>query len=175
MMKRNNSFVRILAVFAMVMALMSCGGAREFVYLNDMEPGGKYPVNLESATVVHTNDRLDIKVSCKNPELAADFLGSTFGGSVELYETIISCGALATYLPAADSAVYGEAVDFYGGDAVYSKIVEYSGKTPSNNTGVYYYEARDAAAVAITNIVAGADVDAEIANAEQTVNFAIFI
>lgn len=73
MMKRNNSFVRILAVFAMVMALMSCGGAREFVYLNDMEPGGKYPVNLESATVVHTNDRLDIKVSCKNPELAIPF------------------------------------------------------------------------------------------------------
>ena len=73
MMKRNNSFVRILAVFAMVMALMSCGGAREFVYLNDMEPGGKYPVNLESATVVQTNDRLDIKVSCKNPELAVPF------------------------------------------------------------------------------------------------------
>ena len=114
-----------------------------------------------------------VTANCKNPELAADFLGSTFGGSVELYETIISCGALATYLPAADSAVYGEAVDFYGGDAVYSKIVEFSGKTPSNNTGVYYYEARDAAAVAITNIVAGADVDAEIANAEQTVNFAM--
>ena len=114
-----------------------------------------------------------VTANCKNPELAADFLGSTFGGSVELYETIISCGALATYLPAADSAVYGEAVDFYGGDSVYSKIVEFSGKTPSNNTGVYYYEARDAAAVAITNIVAGADVDAEIANAEQTVNFAM--
>ena len=106
-----------------------------------------------------------VTANCKNPELAADFLGSTFGGSVELYETIISCGALATYLPAADSAVYGEAVDFYGGDAVYSKIVEFSGKTPT--------EARDAAAVAITNIVAGADVDAEIANAEQTVNFAM--
>ena len=114
-----------------------------------------------------------ITSNCQNPELAYDFMASTFAGSVELYETIISCGALATYLPAAESAVYGEAVEFYGGDAVYGKIVEFSGKTPSNNTGVYYYEARDAAAVAITNIVAGADVDAEIANAEQTVNFAM--
>ena len=114
-----------------------------------------------------------VTANCQNPELAADFLGSTFGGSVELYETIISCGALATYLPAGDSAVYGEAVDFYGGDAAYAKIVEYSGKTPSNNTGVYYYEARDAIAVAITNVVAGGDVDAEIQTAEDTVNFAM--
>ncbi len=111
--------------------------------------------------------------NCQNKELAYDFLASTFAGSVELYETIISCGALATYLPAGDSAVYGEPVEFYAGDAVYAKITEFAGKTPSNNTGVYYYEARDAIAVAITNVVAGGDVDAEIKVAEDTVNFAM--
>ena len=114
-----------------------------------------------------------VTANCQNKELAFDFLASTFGGSVELYETIISCGALATYLPAGESAVYGEAVEFYGGDSVYAKITEFAGKTPSNNTGVYYYEARDAIAVAITNIVAGGDVDAEIKTAEDTVNFAM--
>ena len=111
--------------------------------------------------------------NCKNPELAADFLGSTFGGSVEFYETIISCGALATYLPAGESAVYGEAVEYYGGDTVYSKIVDFAGKTPSNNTGVYYYEARDAVGAAITNIVAGADLATELQTAEDAVNFAM--
>jgi polysaccharide export outer membrane protein len=43
------------------------------MYLNDMMPGEQYDVNLESATVIHSNDRLDIKVSCKNPELAVPF------------------------------------------------------------------------------------------------------
>ena len=43
------------------------------MYLNDMAPGEKYEVNLESATIIHPNDRLDIKVSCKNPELAVPF------------------------------------------------------------------------------------------------------
>lgn len=43
------------------------------MYLNDMQPGERYAVNFESTAVVHPNDRLDIKVSCKNPELAVPF------------------------------------------------------------------------------------------------------
>lgn len=131
--------------------------------------------NVESATNYSNNGGSSwaVTANCKNPELAFDFFASTFGGSVELYETIISCGALATYLPAGDSAVYGTSVDYYGGDTVYAKITEFAGKTPSNNTGVYYYEARDAIATAITNVVAGADVDAELQAAEDTVNFAM--
>ncbi|MFT4005021.1 MAG: extracellular solute-binding protein [Lacrimispora sp.] len=112
--------------------------------------------------------------ACKNPELAADFLSKTFGGSTELYETILpKSGALATYLPAAKSTVYGEPQKFFGDQAVYSLITDFASKVPSNNTGVYYYEARDAVATAITHVVAGADIDSEIKTAEDTVNFAM--
>lgn len=111
--------------------------------------------------------------NCKNLELAADFLGSTFGGSTELYDNIISTGALATYLPAGNSEAYAEPNEFFGGDAVSKKITEFAGKTPSNNTGVYYYEARDAVAVAITNVVAGSDIDTELKTAQDTVSFAM--
>lgn len=111
--------------------------------------------------------------NCKNVELAADFLGSTFGGSTELYDNIISTGALATYLPAGESAAYDEPSEFFGGDSVSKKIIDFASKTPSNNTGVYYYEARDAVAVAITNIVAGADIDSELQVANDTVSFAM--
>lgn len=112
--------------------------------------------------------------NCKNMELANDFLAKTFAGSVSFYETILpSSGAIATYAPAADSDVYGQPQEFFGGAAVYSQITEFASKVPSNNTGVYYYEARDAVATAITNIVAGADVATEIKNAEDTVNFAM--
>ena len=73
MKNKTYSLFRNLAVFAMALLLVSCGGAKKFVYLNDMQPGEKYEVNLESATIIHPNDRLDIKVSCKNPELAVPF------------------------------------------------------------------------------------------------------
>lgn len=115
-----------------------------------------------------------VTAGSKNPELAKDFLSKTFAGSTDLYETILpKAGALATYLPAATSKVYEEPQEFFGGQAVYSKITDFASKIPANNTGVYYYEARDAVATAITNVVAGADIDNEIKTAEETINFAM--
>ena len=58
---------------AAFLLLASCASPKKFVYLNDMEPGKQYPVNTETVTIVHENDRLDIKVSCRNPELAVPF------------------------------------------------------------------------------------------------------
>lgn len=112
--------------------------------------------------------------NCKNVKLAGDFFAKTFGGSVALYETILpSSGALATYLPAADSQVYAQKSDFFGGDTVFSKITDFASKVPSNNTGIYYYEARDAVTTAITNVIGGADLKAELKSAQDTVNFAM--
>ena len=114
-----------------------------------------------------------VTAGCKNVELAADFLGSTFGGSVELYEAILPTGALATYLPAAESEMYQEPSEFFSNMSVFDKITEYAGKIPESNTGVYFYEARDAVATAISNMIAGADLESELATAESTVKFAM--
>ena len=73
MKNKTYSLFRNLAVFAIALLLVSCAAPRKLMYLNDMMPGEQYDVNLESATVIHSNDRLDIKVSCKNPELAVPF------------------------------------------------------------------------------------------------------
>lgn len=106
-------------------------------------------------------------------ELAIDFLSKTFAGSVELYETILpSAGALATYLPAGDSKVYTEPQEFFGGDAIYAKITDFASKVPSNKTGAYYYDARNAVGVALSNIIqTGADKAAELKTAQETVEF----
>lgn len=56
-----------------LLLLASCASPKKFVYLNDMEPGKQYPVNTETVTIVHENDRLDIKVTCRTPELAVPF------------------------------------------------------------------------------------------------------
>ena len=112
-----------------------------------------------------------VTANCKNKELAFDFLANTFAGSTELYDNILSCGAIATWAPAGDSDAYAKPNDFFGGDAVSAKIVDFATKVPSNITGVYYYEARDAVATAITNVIAGSDIDTELQTAEDTVNF----
>lgn len=131
--------------------------------LNDVSGATNYSNQGGSSWAVTSN--------CKNVDLAADFLGSTFGGSVELYDEILSSGALATYLPAADSNSYSEKSEFFGGESVFDKITEYAGKIPTCNTGVYFYEARDAVATAITNVINGADINSEMQQAEDTVKF----
>lgn len=115
-----------------------------------------------------------ISSNCQNPALAKDFLNKTFGSSVELFETILpTSGAIANYFPAGDSTVYADPQEFFGGDSIYSKIVDYSSKVPSNNTGVYYYEARDAVGTAMTKVIQGTALDNAIKEAEDTVNFAM--
>lgn len=116
-----------------------------------------------------------VSSSSKNPDLAIDFLSKTFGGSTELYDVILpKAGAIATYLPAANSEVYKEPQPFFGGQPIYEDISNYASKIPSNITGAYYYNARDAVGVALTNIIqSGADLDSEIANAQDTVDFDI--
>ena len=72
-----------------------------------------------------------VSSNCKNTELAFDFLKTTFGGSVELYDDLLpNAGAISSYLPAAQSDVYNQTSDFYGGQAVYKDIVEFAGKVP---------------------------------------------
>ena len=115
-----------------------------------------------------------ISASTKNYDLAADFLKSTFAGSTEFYDTILpSSGALANWLPAAKSTVYGQPQEFFGGDPIFTKIVDFASKVPANNTSPYYYEARDAVSAAIAKILGGADVTAALAEAQQTVEFAM--
>ena len=110
--------------------------------------------------------------NCDNVELAIDFLSSTFGGSTELYDTILpGAGALATWLPASESDVYAEPQEFYGGQQVYTLLSDYSSKVPVVNLGVYYTEANTALYTLLANVMAGADIDSELQIAADTVEF----
>ena len=85
----------------------------------------------------------------QNKELAYDFMKSTFGSS----------------------DVYGKPLDFFGGQPVYKDVVEFSTKTPSNNTGVYYYEGRAAIATAAQKFYQGTDLDTVLQDAQAEVEF----
>ena len=107
-----------------------------------------------------------------NRDLAIDFLKETFAGSTDFYDTILpSSGALANWIPAGKSSVYSQPQPFFSNDAIYAKIVDYATKVPSNNTGAYYYEARDAVSTAITKIIQGTDAQSALQEAQSTVEF----
>lgn len=113
-----------------------------------------------------------ITSNCKNKDLAIDFLKSTFASSVKLYENILpTTGAIGTYAPAADSTAYQEPQEFWNNQPIFAKIVDFSLKTPTNNTSPYYYDGRNAIGTQIQNIMNGADVDQAIADAQAEVEF----
>ena len=116
-----------------------------------------------------------VSSNCKNTELAFDFLKSTFGSSVELYDDLLpNAGAISSYLPAADSDVYNQPSEFYGGQTVYKDIVEFAGQVPAFDCGAYYSDVRSALTDAVTNVVQNnADIDSEMQNAQDTVEFNI--
>ena len=108
----------------------------------------------------------------KNADVAIDFLKSTFAGSVELYETILpSSGALATYLPAGETNAYSLEQPFFNNQKIYEQITEFASKVPQVTYGVYNYEARDSVGAAVTKIVAGANVDDALKEAESELKF----
>ena len=73
---------------------------------------------------------------------------------MELYDDLLpNAGAIASYIPAAQSDVYNQASDFYGGQAVYKDIVGYAGSVPAFDCGAYYSDIRSALTDAITNVV----------------------
>lgn len=133
--------------------------------------------DISNATNYASNGGASFAVSSnvKNKELAFDFLKTTFGSDLSLYDDLlINAGAIASYLPAAESKVYNEPVAFYGGQKVYSDIVVFAGKVPAFDTGAYLSDIRSALTDAVTNVVQnGADIASEIKAAQEAVEFKI--
>lgn len=112
--------------------------------------------------------------STADVDLASDFLAATFAGSTELYDTILpKAGAVANWIPAGDSDVYNEPIEFFGGQPIFADVVEFGPEVPSNNTGAYYYEARDAVSTAMTQIMGGTDMQTALEEAQANVEFAM--
>jgi lactose/L-arabinose transport system substrate-binding protein len=108
----------------------------------------------------------------RKADTAFDFLDKTFAGSRELYETILPpSGAISTWLPAAEAAVYAEPQPFWGGQPIYEELMDYASKVPQVKFGLYNYEARDAIQRAMLAVYQGGNIDAALATAQQDVEF----
>lgn len=113
-----------------------------------------------------------ISSNCKNIALAEKLLASTFGSSVEFYETILpTTGAISTYLPTADSKAYQEKQAFWSNEPIFSKVVEYSSKVPSIATSPSYYEGRETIGTAVQSIIGGTDKATALKDAQAELEF----
>lgn len=105
-------------------------------------------------------------------DLALDFM--KLYRDVDFYNEILpSTSAIGTWAGAKDGSNYTAGNEFYNGDAIFAKIVEYTANVPANTTGAFYYDAREALGTALTNYINGGDLQSELVNAEDTVNFAM--
>lgn len=106
--------------------------------------------------------------------LARDFLSATFAGSTELFDILLpQAGAVTNWIPAGDSDVYREPQPFFNDQPVFEMVVKFGEHVPSNYTGAYYYEGRDAVGTAVTEYLGGADIDTVLQTAQERVIFAM--
>lgn len=115
---------------------------------------------------------LYITANCKDVDLAKAFLAYTFGGSAQTYDNALrDGGVITTVAKCGESDVYNEGVEFFNNTPVYAQIVEMSTHVPVVEQNDYHYRARSYLAAGIINVINGADLDEEIANAESQLRF----
>ena len=107
----------------------------------------------------------------KNADAAAKFLADTFGGSTELYDSLMkSNNIIGTYLPAADIEAVNTESEFFSGQQINKTLVDWEAQIPSVNTGAFSAEAQSALLAVTPNILNGSDLDTELAAAEEQFN-----
>lgn len=113
-----------------------------------------------------------ITSNCKDVALAKDFLLNTFGNNTDFYDAILpTTGAIACYLPAAETEAYNAPSEYFNGQPIFATIVEYSGHIPAYNRTPYHYESRTALNTAVQQIVDGADPATALQEAQDTLAF----
>lgn len=142
-------------------------GKWEITTIPTLEGGEGYAANGGSSLYITGN--------CQKVDLAKEFLAYTFGGgegAMDTYDNALrNGGVITTCVSASASDVYQEGIEFFNDQAIYSKIVEMGTHVPVVEQNDYHYRMREYVGNAITNIINGADIDSEIANAQSQVEF----
>lgn len=113
-----------------------------------------------------------ITSNCKNVEAVIDFFNSTYAGSTEFYDEILPTGAIATWLPAADSEVYQQPVAYFSDQPVYAMITEYSAQVPTSEVSSADGYANQDLVNAVTNVLYnGYSVDDALTAAQENLLF----
>lgn len=145
-------------------AVTENSGKWEITSLPTLDGGEGYASNGGSSLYITAN--------CADVDLAKSFLAYTFGGSTVTYDNALrDGGVITTYLPAGESEVYNEGVEFFNNTPIYAQIVEMGSHVPVIEQSDYHYNARTYLAAALINTINGANLDDELKNAEDQIRF----
>ena len=75
---------KFVLVLVILLLISSCGSTKRYTYLENMEKGLEYQSIFNNKTTVRIDDRLNIYVGSKNPELAIPFNVNTSIGSIDV-------------------------------------------------------------------------------------------
>lgn len=151
-------------IIATMTTVTENSGKWEITTLPTLNGGEGYASNGGSSLYITSN--------CQNTDLAVDFLSYTFGGSTATYDAALKAsGVIGTYLPAAESEVYNEGVEFFNNTPINAQIAEMTGHVPTIEQNDAHYACRRYLAAAIQAVVAGGDLNAAIADAESQLRF----
>ena len=100
----NNKTISLLLMMTLVICA-SCTSTKKLTYLQDMPVDMPIRINNQDETHIKPGDRLNIKVSSKNAELAAPFNGSSFTVSQTGVPNISGLGTEGEYLVDADGDI----------------------------------------------------------------------
>jgi len=107
----------------------------------------------------------------KNADVAADFFAKTFGGSTELYNTLVEQkNIMATYLPASTVAAYDKEDPFFSNTKINQILASWIAEIPAVNNGAYSAEAQGALLAVMPDILGGKDIDSSLKQAEEQFN-----
>lgn len=113
-----------------------------------------------------------ITSNCQNIDAVIDFFNSTYAASTEFYDEILPTGAIATWLPAAESDTYNQPVEFFSNQPVYAMITEYSASVPATSVSPADGYANQDLVNAVTNILYnGYSVEDALAAAQENLLF----
>lgn len=117
-----------------------------------------------------------VTTHCPDAEAAVAFLAGELCGEYaqEYWEDLTTyTGYLSTYYPVLNSGLYESLTHVYFGDGFYGEIAKCVPNAPALNSSPYYQEAVDQLIAASANVVAGADITAEMENAQAAIEFAM--
>ncbi len=139
-------------------------GKWQITSMPTLEGGEGYATNGGSSLYITGN--------CKNVELAKKFLAYTFGGSKQTYDEALRQGGVVTCcISAGKSEVYGEGVEFFNNQPVYTDIVAMGAKIIPVEESPFHYVLRGYLGVAMQQIKDGADMDTALQEAETQTLF----
>ena len=139
-------------------------GKWELTSIPTLDGGEGYAANGGSALYITAN--------CQNVDLAKDFLAKTFGGSKQTYDyALVNGGVITCCISAGESEVYNQGVPYFNDQAIYADIVAMGANVPIIEQNDYHYQLRVLLGAAIINCVNGADLDSELAAAEEQIRF----